>query len=595
MLLSKGLLQYKQPSLLKKKLSDEIIAILGGSEDAPLYPIPSFQATLQTTLVPEFGSGSLTPTFTRASTAYVQDWEAIHRRALSGEARFQGSRRVNNFVVTSSRDVTSGYSFNNITTHTFDAGTGKSRLVPLGANSQFYQSESLISGHTYVMSVKVQSNNGASQTFNLYGQGGTHTSPTVTATTAEQRFSFTFTATATGAANCAWLQTSNAGDFLVWDWQIEDVTGQSNQNPSEYVSVGVFSAPYHGANVDGVKYFNTLNGNTVASNVVTEATGAPITSANGSALITDAGGPFGYLSEGARADVLGTTTAIRRTMTDVGWVSGGGGITVGAAVGADGVADAGASLTATGANGTILFTTVLGAAVRTYSALVRRKTGTGTVEMTKDGGTSWTALTLTTTYKQFQVVTASAANPVVGFRIVTDTDAIEVDFNTLEAATFANPTPIPVNVSKAGDVLTYPTSGNFNTSTGTAFAETLILSGTAGGRVIQDASDASWALVIRDSTKSQIFDGANSAITANAGSQTTVNKDATSWGGSTLRAVTNGGTIATGTFDGVMNMGANIAIGCNGAVVQLFGTIRRVVLWTKALASTLLIAKTRTL
>jgi hypothetical protein len=36
----------------------------------------------------------------------------------------------------------------------------------------------------------------------------------------------------------------------------------------------------HGANVDGVQYFNTLNANTVTGNVVTEAVGSPLTRAN---------------------------------------------------------------------------------------------------------------------------------------------------------------------------------------------------------------------------------------------------------------------------------------------------------------------------
>ena len=40
--------------------------------------------------------------------------------------------------------------------------------------------------------------------------------------------------------------------------QLEDVTGQSVQTPSEYVSTNVLnSTPYHGANVDGVKCFKT--------------------------------------------------------------------------------------------------------------------------------------------------------------------------------------------------------------------------------------------------------------------------------------------------------------------------------------------------
>jgi hypothetical protein len=44
--------------------------------------------------------------------------------------------------------------------------------------------------------------------------------------------------------------------------QLEDVTGQSIQTPSEYVSTNVLNTiPYHGANVDGVKYFDTdING-----------------------------------------------------------------------------------------------------------------------------------------------------------------------------------------------------------------------------------------------------------------------------------------------------------------------------------------------
>lgn len=40
--------------------------------------------------------------------------------------------------------------------------------------------------------------------------------------------------------------------------QMEDVTYQSVLLPAEYVSRNVLTAtPYHGANVDGVKYFDT--------------------------------------------------------------------------------------------------------------------------------------------------------------------------------------------------------------------------------------------------------------------------------------------------------------------------------------------------
>jgi hypothetical protein len=39
------------------------------------------------------------------------------------------------------------------------------------------------------------------------------------------------------------------------------VTGQSIQTAAEYVSTNVLSSPFHGAMVDGVKYFDTdING-----------------------------------------------------------------------------------------------------------------------------------------------------------------------------------------------------------------------------------------------------------------------------------------------------------------------------------------------
>jgi hypothetical protein len=52
--------------------------------------------------------------------------------------------------------------------------------------------------------------------------------------------------------------------------QLEDVTGQSVQTPSEYVSTNVLTtAPYHGANVDGVKYFDTdINGIAIPENTL---------------------------------------------------------------------------------------------------------------------------------------------------------------------------------------------------------------------------------------------------------------------------------------------------------------------------------------
>ena len=46
-----------------------------------------FNASLQASLIPE-RAGNGTPTFTRATVAYVADWENLLKPVLSGEARF---------------------------------------------------------------------------------------------------------------------------------------------------------------------------------------------------------------------------------------------------------------------------------------------------------------------------------------------------------------------------------------------------------------------------------------------------------------------------------------------------------------------------
>ena len=306
----------------------------------------------------------------------------------------------------------------------------------------------------------------------------------------------------------------------------------------------------------------------------------------------DAGGPYGYLAEGARADVLGTTAAIRRTMTDVGWVNGGT-MTVGTATGADGVASAAASLTggAVAATNTVLFTTVLGSAGRTFSALVRRKTGTGTIEMTDNGGTNWTDITaaLNTSTYVLRQLTRTQANPIVGFRITTNGDAIEVDFNTIEAASFANPTPIPVNVSKAADVLTYLSAGNFaDAGQGAAYAEWYNPNGIAA-YIIGDAAAATKELLGTRNNLSGIMsvDAGSNTATGAAGAPVTnaVVKGGVTFSGSTMRDFINGvGGTAT-TFSGTFAL-SPLGIGNNNAgTVPLFGTIRTVRIWPVALSS----------
>lgn len=187
---------------------------------ASVYPVqPLFWADLKTSIAPNRGTGS--PTFTRATTAYVKDFEDVWRQVPSGAARFEGARVVRNLCPTPSTSITAG---NNKTitasvgTYVFSMGAGAGTITFTGTAT------------------------GATGT--LDADATNRTSATLTITVAG-----TIIATAS-VATCV-------------DLQFENVTGASNQAPGEYVSVGVLTAPYHGAGADGIKYFDTENGNTV--------------------------------------------------------------------------------------------------------------------------------------------------------------------------------------------------------------------------------------------------------------------------------------------------------------------------------------------
>ena len=146
------------------------------------------------------------PTFTRASTAMVTDFEGNTWTCLPGEARFQGMRRVQNLYTSSSTLST--------------------------------QSNTVVAG-VYLVQFK--------------GMGSVTLSGTGTGTI-----------NGTGTGNLVWgLVSTSAGTLtstvsgVCTSGQLENVTNQSVQTPGEYVSTGVLSYPYQGAGVDGVQYFAT--------------------------------------------------------------------------------------------------------------------------------------------------------------------------------------------------------------------------------------------------------------------------------------------------------------------------------------------------
>lgn len=242
-------------------------------------PALSFSLASGTIVGAVAGASGITPTFTRATTDAILDWEGKWYAILSGEVPFWGLRRVRNHLVNSEVFTTAS---NALGTATITAGA----TDPLGGTAAYQVDfpaaadrifKDLVSPSTGTFIESVWLRADSAGTIQLIDALGAGFATVVNVTTSWQRF----------CSDVGSLQASSqfgirrgvAGQLsrvYMYRAQMENVLGQSNQAPSENLPTGVLSSPYYGANVDGVKYFNTLNGNTVASNVVTEATGASI-------------------------------------------------------------------------------------------------------------------------------------------------------------------------------------------------------------------------------------------------------------------------------------------------------------------------------
>ena len=551
---------------------------------AGLLPLPEnapeFILNLKKSIVPEEGTGG--PTYTRATTAYVTDFEGLLKQVPSGCARFTGARMVRNWLTTTSENFSNAAWTKDATT-TVTAG----QTDPIGGTTA-YKIENVTAadgvynlctgfpttaGNTFTASIWIKGAVGG-EVVNL---GYLNTTATVTASTSWQRMSVT------ALTNDIYFRIRPQGansTIYVWRALGEDVTGQTITAPSEYVSVGVLSAPYHGAGADGVKYFDTENGNTVASNVVTEAPGAAIPDAT----------LKGYLAEGARQN----RCLYSQDFSNAAWVATS--ITKGSTVAAPDGSTTAMTLTASGANGTLLQTLTAVSAAKAFSIWMKRRTGTGTIQMTMDNGVGWTTKTITSSWARY-TVTQTVANEVCGIRIVTSGDAIDVWGAQVETGT-GESTYIPTTsgaVTRNADVLNY--SATYSTlidAAGSAYVEVSV-NNASGSGVIDVEGDGGTGPIYWGTASAIItsmYDGTTAASPA-AGSPSvsfgTPYKVASSWGAGKMRISQElYGIGADANFDGSWSPGSSAAGlwlgGGNGGANPHFGTIRNVRLWTFALS-----------
>ena len=130
------------------------------------------------------------------------------------------------------------------------------------------------------------------------------------------------------------------------------------------------------------------------------------------------------------------------------------------ATGIDGVANSASTVTASGANATVLQSITHASTARTLSMFLKRRTGTGTIQTTIDGGTTWVTRTLDGTWQRFETQ-ATLANPNVGIRVVTSGDAVDVDFVQPEDGSVAT-SPIATfaaTATRAADAPVVPVVG----------------------------------------------------------------------------------------------------------------------------------------
>ena len=103
------------------------------------------------------------------------------------------------------------------------------------------------------------------------------------------------------------------------------------------------------------------------------------------------------------------------------------------------------TLTATAANATVLQSITAISAARVVSCFIKRRTGSGNIDLTLDNGTTWTAAAVTASWVRYSGPIATVTNPIVGIRIATSGDAVDVAYFQQEATTnFAGvSSPVP--------------------------------------------------------------------------------------------------------------------------------------------------------
>jgi hypothetical protein len=298
--------------------------------------------------------------------------------------------------------------------------------------------------------------------------------------------------------------------------------------------------------------------------------GSLITPANGgNSAVCDASGPFGYLAEGARtnlclqSEVMGTTWSASN-------------ITIAAnSVAAPDGATTADTLTASAGNGTLIQDLgTIASAVKTFSIWLKRLTGTGNIDLTLDGGSTWTTKTITSSWARYDI-TQTLADPDCGIRIVTNADAVYAWGAQVEAASFASTyiATTTAAVTRNADVLTYAVAGNFAAVPGTFYAEYFpvntngaLFGGSGLPNLRHEVTTRKIAALLDSVVALQ--------TTANAGTLGALNKVAAVFAAGDNASSLNGGTVATSSDATARSATANLIVGNDAGGLAMYAPMR---------------------
>ena len=242
--------------------------------------------------------------------------------------------------------------------------------------------------------------------------------------------------------------------------------------------------------------------------------------------------------------------------------------------GIDGVANSASSFVATSGNATTLQTVTHVSSTDNYAVWLKRITGTGEIDITLDGGVTWTNVTSqinSSTWTRVSANESTVINPAVGLRIVTNGDKIAVDQNQLEIGqNFATSDIITTSTAapRSADVASIATTSfAWSAAAGAAMVKLIGLNAAGTPRTLGTNAASNALALLFGLTSAGFFDGASVTISVGSGSLGVVNKQGSSWGPSRSAVAFNGSSVVDGGVPNAANMAqiTTLMIGAAGA------------------------------